>query len=77
MAIVTVHTAKTTLSKLIERAESGEDIVIARGNQPAVRLIPITPTPKRQFGLYQGLAKIGPEFFDPLPDGELDAWEGR
>lgn len=41
MPVVTVHRAKTTLSKLIERACAGEDIVIARGNIPAVRLTPI------------------------------------
>jgi antitoxin (DNA-binding transcriptional repressor) of toxin-antitoxin stability system len=76
MAVVTVHVAKTTLSKLIERAEAGEEIVIARGDQPAVKLIPLKPAPHRQFGLYQGLAKIGPEFFEPLPQEELDAWDG-
>jgi prevent-host-death family protein len=76
MTIVTVHVAKTNLSKLIERAEAGEEIVIARGDQPAVKLLPVTPTPKREFGLYRGLAKVGPEFFEPLPDDELRAWEG-
>jgi len=76
MAIVTVHAAKTNLSKLIERAEAGEEIVIARGDQPAARLLPVTPIPKRKFGLYRGIAKVGPEFFEPLPDGETWAWEG-
>lgn len=75
MTIVTVHAAKTNLSKLIERAEAGEEIVIARGDQPAVKLLPVKPLPKREFGLYQGLAKIGPEFFEPLPEEELRAWE--
>jgi prevent-host-death family protein len=41
MAIVTVHQAKTQLSKLIARAEAGEEIVIARGREPAVKLTPI------------------------------------
>lgn len=77
MTTVTVHAAKTNLSKLIELAESGEEVVIARGSQPAVKLIPVKPLPRRQFGLYQGLAKVGPEFFEPLPEEELRAWEGE
>ena len=75
MPIVTVHVAKTNLSSLIERAEAGEEIVIARGKYPAVRLVPVKPLSQRQFGLYKGLAKIGPEFFEPLPEEELRAWE--
>lgn len=77
MTVVTVHMAKTTLSKLIERAESGEEIVIARGRHPAVKLIPVKPPVKRQFGLYRGIATVGPEFFEPLLDEDLRAWEGQ
>lgn len=78
MAVITVHAAKTNLSQLLERAEAGEEIIIARGQVPVARLVPIAPKPKpkRQFGLYAGLATIGPEFFDPLPEEELRAWEG-
>ena len=77
MAVITVHTAKTNLSKLIERAEAGEDIIIARGNDPAVKLVPVNPPAQRRFGLYKGLARIGPEFFEPLPDEQLQPWEGQ
>lgn len=77
MTVVTVHAAKTTLSKLIKRAEQGEEIVIARGRHPAVRLTPLRPPVKREFGLYRGVASIGPEFFEPLPEEELRAWEGE
>ena len=77
MAVITVHVAKTNLSKLIERAQAGEEIIIARGAAPVVRLIPVVPVPHRQFGLYRGLATIGPEFFEPLPDEELRVWEGN
>jgi antitoxin (DNA-binding transcriptional repressor) of toxin-antitoxin stability system len=41
------------------------------------KLVPIKEKPKRQFGLYAGLATVGPEFFDPLPEEELRLWEGR
>ena len=76
MAVVTIHTAKTTLSQLIARAEAGEEIVLARGSQPVAKIVAIEPVPqKRQPGAYRGKISIGPEFFDPLPDDELDAWE--
>ena len=41
MATVTIHAAKTQLSKLIERAEAGEEVIIARGKTPVIRLVPI------------------------------------
>jgi len=78
MAIVTVHQAKTHLSKLIARAEAGEEIVIARGREPVVRLMPIEKkAPKRQFGSMKGLYDIPDAFFfDPLPEDELKLYEG-
>lgn len=51
--------------------------MIARGKDPAVKLVPVKPLSQRQFGLYKGLAKVGPEFFEPLPEEELRAWEGE
>src|SRR5216684_1441198 len=64
MAIVTVHQAKTQLSKLIARAEAGEEIVIARGRQPAVKLTPVGKrAPKRQFGSMKGMYDIPDAFF--------------
>lgn len=76
---VTTHEAKTQLSKLIARALAGEDIVIANRKTPQVRLVPVTPEPKpkRVFGSMKGQFKFDESFFDPLPDEELDAWEGR
>jgi prevent-host-death family protein len=78
MAIVTVHQAKTQLSKLIARAQAGEEIVIARGREPVVKLTPVgKPVPKRQFGLMRGLYDIRDAFFfDPLPEDELKLYEG-
>ena len=76
-SVVTVHAAKTHLSKLIERACAGEEIVIARGNTPVVRLVPVQqPAPKRKFGTLKGLFEVPDSFFDPLPDDELKLWEG-
>jgi prevent-host-death family protein len=77
MITVTIHKAKTELSKLIERAEKGEEVVIARGKTPVVRLVPYRPQqPKRGFGSMKGRARIGPEFWEPLPEDELKLWGG-
>lgn len=76
MEIVTIHTAKTTLSQLLARVEAGEEIVLARGKVPIAKLVPFQPVPpKRQFGAMRGVVSVGPEFFEPLPDDELAAWE--
>lgn len=73
---VTIHTAKTTLSQLIERAHAGEEVIIARGDQPVAKLVPIAHTlPKRQPGTLRGLVTVTDAFFEPLPDAELAAWE--
>jgi prevent-host-death family protein len=79
MAIVTVHEAKTQLSKLLARAEAGEEIIIARGRVPAVKLTPVgKPASRRRFGSMKGLLPNLPDafFFDPLPEEELRLWEG-
>ena len=76
MKVVTIHAAKTHLSRLIEKACAGEEVVIARGSRPVVRLVPVTPrVPGRHFGALKGKVAVGADFFRPLPRGELDAWE--
>jgi prevent-host-death family protein len=76
MSTVTIHQAKTNLSKLIERASQGEEIVIARGTKPVAKLVPLgTVKGKRQPGSLKGKLEIGPEFFEPLSDEELSHWE--
>ncbi len=80
MTTFTVHAAKTNLSKLLERVEAGEEIVIARGKKPVARLVPIgVPNHirrRRAFGILKGKLRL-PDFFffDPLPEEELEAWE--
>jgi len=76
MAGIPIHKAKTDLSRLIARACAGEDVVIARGRHPVVRLVPVNrPTPKRKFGALKGKLVIASAFFEPLPERELAAWE--
>ena len=73
---VTVHQAKTQLSRLIERACRGEDVVIARGTKPVVRLVAVGEVSgKRQPGSQRGILQVGPDFFTPLPKEELESWE--
>jgi prevent-host-death family protein len=76
-----MHQAKSQLSKLVERAIKGEEIVIARAGKPAVRLVPVNavdqkePQRKRPLGFLK-LKDPLPDsfFFDPLSDEELDLW---
>ena len=73
--IHSIHSAKTNLSRLIERACAGEDIVIARGKTPVVKLVPIREiSPQRKFGAMKGRARVTKAFFEPLPEDELTKW---
>lgn len=70
-----IHAAKTQLSRLIERAERGEEVIIARGSTPVARLTRLqAPRPARRFGAMRGRAKVGKAFFEPLPPDELERW---
>ncbi|MFN0096871.1 MAG: type II toxin-antitoxin system Phd/YefM family antitoxin [Dehalococcoidia bacterium] len=66
---VTIHEAKTHLSRLIALVEEGEEIVIKRGKQPAARLVRVEPAepPERMWGFIEG-GWIAEDFNDPLPD---------
>ena len=78
MATITIHKAKTQLSKLIEQAERGEEVIIARGRTPVARLVPYAPErPKPGFGSMEGKVWLDESFWDPLPEDELKLWEGR
>ena len=76
--VVNMHQAKSTLSRLVERALAGEDVVIARNGEPLVRLVPI---PKKRLeprvpGRSKGRIWIAPDF-DTMSEEELKDWEGR
>ena len=71
MKTVNINEAKATLSRLIERAQRGEEIIIARDSKPVVRLVPLVDHKgDRKPGWLPELV-IGPEFDDPLPPEEL------
>lgn len=74
---VTVHAAKTNLSKLIEAALAGEEVIIARGDTPVVQLVPVTRSGFRYGGLPPEVAATMPDFLEPMSEEELADWEGR
>ncbi|OYZ08246.1 MAG: antitoxin [Novosphingobium sp. 28-62-57] len=74
MAQFSVHDAKTNLSRLIAEALAGGEVVIARGNVPAVRLVPVNPRGKRRFGALKGKITVDIRFDEPLPEDELEGW---
>lgn len=76
MVMVNVHEAKTQLSRLLEAASRGEEVVIARHGEPVARLVPISAT-GRTPGLARGRGRLTSAFFEPLPDEILGAFEGR
>ncbi len=74
--MVSVHEAKTQLSRLLARAEAGEDVVITRNGAPVARLVSISgPRGKRRFGALRGRITVDDRFFAPLPENELIRWE--
>jgi prevent-host-death family protein len=78
MKYVNIHEAKTGLSKLVERAEAGEEVIIARAGRPAAKLVPLTRVRgRRRLGLLDGRFRIPDDFNAPLPESVLRAFEGR
>lgn len=76
MRTVKVHEAKTHLSRLLERVEKGEVIIIARGKQPVARLVPITEPPRRP-GRLKGRIRVAKDFDAPLPAELLAVFRGE
>ncbi len=78
MSQVGMHEAKTKLSQLVERAQAGEDIVIARNGRPVARLVALAPSNSFASlrGRYRGQIVIADDF-DELPDDIADAFGMR
>jgi antitoxin (DNA-binding transcriptional repressor) of toxin-antitoxin stability system len=79
MIRVNVHEAKTHLSKYLAKLEKGETILLCRRNQPIAEIRPLAVKRKkpRPIGLHEGQIKLGPEFFEPLPDELLAYFNGE
>ncbi len=79
MGSVTIHKAKTELSKLIARVEAGEEIVIMRRETPVARLVNVESLalPKRKFGQHPEFGIITDDLlFAPMTEDELALWDG-
>jgi prevent-host-death family protein len=78
METVNIDEARARLSQLVDKAASGEDVVLSRNGKPLVRITQLHG-PKRgiQFGLLKGKLVVPADFDAPLPDQVLDAFEGR
>jgi prevent-host-death family protein len=75
---VNMHEAKTQFSRLVQRVQAGEEIIIANRGVPVARLAPLeSPKIKRQLGFYEGKFTVPDDFDAPLPDEILDAFEGK
>ena len=72
---ITIHAAKTNLSKLIEAVERGEEVIIARGNKPVARLVPVEPKQKFRFDVAPFAGIPMPDFLEPMSEEELRLWE--
>ena len=74
--VYNVHEAKTNLSRLLDQAAGGEEVVIAKAGVPVARLVPLRPPTKRELGFERGRVFIPDDFDAPLPEDELERFEG-
>lgn len=80
MRTVTIDAAQAHLSRLVDDAAQGEEIIIARAGRPVARLMPLEatpPRPRRQLGRLAGQLTVPGDFDGPLPPDLLDAFERR
>lgn len=69
MTTASIHEAKTNLSKLIQKALAGEEVIIANAGKPVVKLVPVESTVKKpRFGGWEGPFKMADDFDAPLED---------
>jgi len=75
---VNLYEAKTHLSRLVDRAASGEEVVIAKAGRPVAKLVALAPGNRpRKPGVRKGRLRVARDFDAPLPKQILDAFLGR
>lgn len=78
MSAVNIHEARTQLSKLVDRAAGGKDVIISRRGKPVARLTALAnPVRKVRFGMLKGRVRVARDFDAPLPHDGLEGFEGR
>lgn len=69
MLTINIHEAKTHLSRFVERAAAGEEIIIAKAGKPVAKLVPLQSTPsRRNLGIFKGQLNVPDDFDAPLSD---------
>lgn len=77
METVNIYDAKTRLSQLVDKAASGEDVIVSRNGKPLVRITQLAPTRREiRFGVLKGKVRIAKDFDAPLPPDVLADFEG-
>ncbi len=80
MRTINIHAAKTHLSRLVDEAAAGEEIILARAGKPIARLLSLAQPPAarhRVLGRLTGQLTVPENFDEPMPDDVLEAFEGR
>lgn len=78
MQTINIHEAKTHLSRLVEDAAAGEEVIIAKAGKPVARLVALAkPAERRKLGVLAGKIVVPDDFDAPLPDEILAVFEGR
>ncbi len=77
MKVVNMHEAKTTLSQIVEQAERGEEIVIARAGVPVARVVAFRAGARRQLGQWSGRVRMSADFDAPLSSEDQRGWDGE
>lgn len=72
MTTVNIAEAKAQLSRLLDAALSGEEVIVARAGTPLVRLVPVSPPTDRELGFLQ--LEVPDDRFEPLPDDDAALW---
>ncbi len=77
MESINVHQAKTHLSRLVEEAAAGAEIVIAKNGVPRAKLVPLDAPRTIKFGVLKGKIRYPEDFDAPLPENIIALFEGR
>ncbi len=78
MTVINIHHAKTHLSRLVEEAAAGKELVIGKAGKPLAKLVPLKPLkPVRKPGFLKGKIRVSGDFDKPLPEDVAAAFEGR
>jgi len=76
MITINIHEAKTHLSRFVEQAAAGEEIIIAKAGKPMANLVPLLRTPShRNLGVFKGKLNVPDDFDAPLSDEMVGLFE--